>query len=283
VLIPLLWKTTGPGPAAAVATARADSDLIALIVTVVIAAHGRSFCQRRVDSLAGSVVFSNITAWRGGKPADYHGRMSNSVPSTVLAIGLPAGGKLIASASSRAQSPECSAAANLQMQIAPWIASISCQFLILRLLKPLIDIVRGLPSPPAEALQEFSKAAAELQPCLFAQTAAGVLPFIRDLLCLEIQSLNCLQRNLQSMATLAASEPSAVAASDVKTVVDSYQPMVGLLKLASGLFEIAGLDSPQEPALAPGTDAKSLAADQDTLASFIVTLQTAADSLGGCQ
>ena len=137
--------------------------------------------------------------------------MLNSVPSTVLAIGLPAGGKLVASASLRTQSAECSAAANLQVQIAPWIASISCQFLILRLLKPLIDIVRGLPSPTAEALQEFSKAAAELQPCLFAQTAAGVLPFIRDLLCLEIQSLNCLQHNLQSMTTLAAFEPSAVA------------------------------------------------------------------------
>ena len=85
------------------------------------------------------------------------------------------------------------------------------------------------------------------------------------------------------MTTLAAFEPSAVAASDVKSVVDSYQPMVRLLKLASGLFEIAGLDSPQAPALAAGADAKSLAADQDTLASFIVTLQTAADALGGCQ
>jgi hypothetical protein len=112
-----------------------------------------------------------------GIDPDYHSRMSNSVPSTVLAIGLPAGGKLVASASLRTQSPECSAAANLQMQLAPWIASISCQFMILRLLKPLIDIVRGLPSPPAEALQEFSKAAAELQSCLFAQTAARCFAF----------------------------------------------------------------------------------------------------------
>ena len=122
----------------------------------------------------------------------------------------------------------------------------------------------------------------ELQPDFLAQTPAGILPFIRDLLCLEIQSLNCLRRNLQSMARLAAAEPSAVAASEVQSVVDSYQPLVGLLELASGLFEIAGLAPPHGPALAAGIDPGSLAADQNTITTFIATLQTAVDGLGGC-
>jgi len=209
--------------------------------------------------------------------------MSNSVPSTIRAVGLPGGGKLVASATLKTQSPACTAVTNLQAQIAPWLAAISCQFLILKLLKPLIQIVRALPGAAPSALQEFSQAAEDLVPCLLAPSPAGVLPFVRDLLCLEIESLNCLRLNLQSMAKLAAVEPSAVSASDIQGVLDSYQPIVGLLELANALVGSVGIGSLQAPPLAAGTDADSLAADQETLAAFVATLQVAVDSIGGCQ
>lgn len=216
-------------------------------------------------------------------PADYYSRMPNSVPSTIRAVQLPEGGKLVASGTLQSQSAGCTAAANLQMQVAPWLAVMSCQFQILKLLKPLIDIVSTLPNPSVPALQEFSKAAEGLLPWLLASAPAGVLPFVRDLLCLEIESLNCLRRNLLAMARLTEAEPSAVSAAEVQSVIDSYQPIAGLLELAGTLLGIAGLDSLQAPALAGGTDPASLAADQETIASFVTTLQTAVDSIGGCQ
>ena len=157
----------------------------------------------------------------------------------------------------------------------------SCQFLILKLLRPLIDIVRALPNPPVAALQEFMKAAEELLPCFEAQTPAGVLPFVRDLLCLEIRSLTCLRRNLESMEKLAAAQPSAVTGSEVQAVIDSYQPMVGLLDAASGLFQIVGLNL-KAPPLMVGDDPSALAADQEIVGGFIDSLRTIVDGLGGC-
>jgi hypothetical protein len=208
--------------------------------------------------------------------------MSNSTSTTVQSIALPAGGKLLASATLKQQSADCSAATNLQIQIAPWIASISCQVQILRLLKPLIDIIGNPANPPTAAIQEFAKAAAALGPCLVAQTPAGVLPFLRDLLCLEIRSLTCLRHHLQLMAKLAATQPSAVTASEVQSAVDSYQPIAGLLELAGGLFQIVGVSPPQAPPLAPGIDPASLASDEEIVTGFTASLQSMVDALGGC-
>jgi len=208
--------------------------------------------------------------------------MSKSESSAIPAIEVPIAGQLLGFANLKMQSTECSAATNLQTQIAPFIASMSCQLKVLKLLKPLIDVIHGLPNPPVHALQEFSMAANDLAPWLLLSTPLGVLPFVRDLLCLEIRSLNCLLRNLQTITALAA-DPSAVAASEVQSVLDSYPPIIGILNLASGLFQLAGLTIPKAPTLAAGTDPDSLAADQSAVATFTAALQTAADALGGCQ
>jgi len=208
--------------------------------------------------------------------------MSKSESSAIPAIEVPIAGQLLGFANLKMQSTECSAATNLQTQIAPFIASMSCQLKVLKLLKPLIDVIHGLPNPPVHALQEFSMAANDLAPWFLLSTPLGVLPFVRDLLCLEIRSLNCLLRNLQTITALAA-DPSAVAASEVQSVLDSYPPIIGILNLASGLFQLAGLTIPKAPTLAAGTDPDSLAADQSAVATFTAALQTVADALGGCQ
>ena len=122
-------------------------------------------------------------------------------PDTALSILLPTGEKLVASPTLKTQAPECSAASNLQMQLAPWIASMTCQLAMLKLIRPLVDVVGGLPTPAPKAIQEFMKAAAGIQPCLVAATPAGILPFLRQLLCFEIQSLGCLRQNLQTIAS----------------------------------------------------------------------------------
>jgi hypothetical protein len=209
--------------------------------------------------------------------------MPDSASSTIPAIELPTGGQLLGFADLKIRSTECSADTNLQTQVAALIASMTCQLKILKLLKPLIDVIQGLPTPPVRALQEFSEAAADLVPCLLVPTPAGVLPFLQGLLCLEIRSLNCFLRNLQAMVTLPGVKPSAVAASEVRSVLDSYQPIIGILDLARGLFQIAGLTIPKAPTLSGKIDSVSLTTDQSSVAAFTAALQTVADSLGGCQ
>jgi hypothetical protein len=208
--------------------------------------------------------------------------MSKSESSAIPAIEVPIAGQLLGFANLKMQSTECSAATNLQTQIAPLVASMSCQLKVLKLLKPLIDVIKGLPNPPVPALQEFSRAANDLAPWLLLSTPSGVLPFVRDLLCLEIRSLNCLLRNLRTITALASTDPSAVAASEVQSVLGSYPPIIGILNLASGLFQLAGVTIPKAPTLAGGTDPGSLAADQSAVATFTAALQTVADALGGC-
>jgi hypothetical protein len=208
--------------------------------------------------------------------------MPSAERSTVVGISLPTGGRLLASATPNVQSGECSAATNLRMQVAPLAATLSCQLAILRLLAPLIKIIVALPNPSVEALQEFGKLAAELEPCITAATTASVLPFARDLICLEIRSLDCLQQNLHTMAGLAATQPSSVADSDVRAVIDSYEPIVGVLELAGGLLQMAGVSPLKAPPLAQGTDLDSLAEDQKVIAEYVAALQTVADALGGC-
>jgi hypothetical protein len=67
-------------------------------------------------------------------------------------------------------------------------------------------------------------------------------------------------------------DPSVVAASEVRSMLDSYLPIVGILSLASGLFQIAGLTNPQAPALTGGIDRGALTADQSTVIAFTTAL-----------
>lgn len=200
----------------------------------------------------------------------------------MIAVSLPTGGKLLASADLKAGSSECSGAANLATQVAPLLASLSPQLLILKLLKPLIDIVHSLPNPSVTALQEFSKAASDMAPLLLAPTQGSLLPFVRDLICLEIRSLNCLQRALQALATQTAAGHPAVTANEIQSVLDSYEPAVGILELAAGMIRSAGLDIPRAPTLVAGRDPAALSADQKAIAAFVTELQSAADAIGGC-
>jgi len=206
--------------------------------------------------------------------------MPNPTTDTVVSIGLPTGAKLVAYPALKTQSVECSMASNLQMQLAPWLPSMTCQLAVLKLLKPLIDVVAGLPTPAPKSIEEFMKAAEDIQPCLLAASAPGLLPFLRNLLCLEIQSLQCLRRNLQTMAQLTSA--GAVTTAEVSSVVSSYDPITGLLNLAACMFTIAGIAVPQAPQLAPGVDAAALAQDDNIVAGLIATPQTVVDALGGC-
>lgn len=202
----------------------------------------------------------------------YHVGMS-SPSGSLAAIQAPTGATLVGFSNPNPPASECSAIINLQTQLAPLIASMTCQLKILKLLKPLIEVIKGLPNPSVGALQAFAMAAEELVPCLQTSAAPGLLPFLKDLLCLEIKSLNCFLRNLENV--LAGLMPA-------RGVLDSYPPVVATLNLAAELFQLAGLTPPQAPALGNGTDPASLKADHEAVAAFTALLQAVVDALGGC-
>jgi Uncharacterized protein conserved in bacteria len=147
----------------------------------------------------------------------------------------------------------CATTADLQRQVAPWLASTACLLRVLALLKPLIDIVKTLPPQP-RSLVEFAKAAEALQPFLLMNTPASAIPLVKDLLCLSLQSLTCLQ-------SLSPPDQARAAVG-----------IQGVLDLAGVFFGIAGVQSIRLSVL---SDPAGLSAD-------ISAIQAAAATLGGC-
>lgn len=172
------------------------------------------------------------------------------------AVHLPTGGAFhpIAGGAGAGGSGVCATTADLQRQVAPWLASTECLLRVLALLKPLIDIVNTLPSPPPSSLQQFAKAVSAIQPCLMMNTPAGAIPLVRDLLCLTLQSLTCLQ-------SLQPSEQAQAAVG-----------IQGVLDLAQAFFGVAGV---QPIRLSVLTNSGGLAADISAVKAIV-------DALGGC-
>ena len=103
-------------------------------------------------------------------------------------IKLPTGGSFKAFTDiSKGIPTDCSMTFNLALQIAPFLGATECLFKVLKLIKPLIDVVEGLGPPPdpiklGKAIPEFLKAAPPVLECALAVTPFNIIPFIRDLL-----------------------------------------------------------------------------------------------------
>ena len=199
--------------------------------------------------------------------------MPKPVTTSNPKLSLPGGALLQGFPALAAQTAACSATASLLSQVSPLLASMHCQAKVLRLLTPLIDVIRGLPNPPAAAIESFAKAAVDLQPCLAALAPASQIGLARDLICLEIRGLTCFLDNLNS----AMNNPAAA-----RDILSSYAPIVGVLSLARDVFLLAGIDVPQAPSLSGNTDRASLSADAKAVQAFMSGLQSIADVIGGC-
>jgi hypothetical protein len=186
--------------------------------------------------------------WQGGAaPPEQKGTTTVHLPNGAslhpIGVGAGAGGSGV-----------CATTADLQRQVAPWLASTACLLRVLALLKPLIDVVNALPSPSPKSLAAFDKAAADLQPCLTMNTPLGAVPLVRDLLCLTLQSLTCLQ-------TLPPADQARAAVG-----------IQGVLDLGGVFFGIAGVAPIR---LSVVTNPAGLPAD-------ISAIQAVVAALGGC-
>jgi hypothetical protein len=225
-----------------------------------------------------------------------------------LKLRLPTGGTFQAFADiSKGIPTDCSMTFNLMLQLAPFLAAIECPLKILKLLKPLIEIVNSLPGiPPVKAIKEFGEAAADLtESCILkiAVPELAIIPFIQDLLCLILKVLRCFRSQMKSLlaimgpltlqlqtaqadgndelvATIQCAQQNAQ--TQATQLMNSLGPVGVLLDLAGPLFGIAGVQAIQLPALGSATDLNALRSVVKSIQSVEATIQIAADALGGC-
>jgi hypothetical protein len=223
-----------------------------------------------------------------------------------LKITLPTGGTLQAfSDLSQGIPSDCSLTFSLMLQVAPFLASIECLLKVLGLIGPLVEFVKAVPDPIklASTVPKFLKAAEAVMPCVAVVTGLGIIPFLKDLICLIIKALNCFLGQMKTllgiMGGLSLQLTAAQAAGDTDLInaiqceqdnaqalasnmTASIEPIGVILKLAGTLFGIAGMQPITLPAVGSATDLASLNTLVETLQGVVGTLQIAADALGGC-
>lgn len=232
-------------------------------------------------------------------------------PPRTLSISLPSGGELKSIQDiSRGVPTDCSLSFSLLLQISPILASMACILKMLAVLKPLIDVVTGLTKLPPKVdpgeILDLGKAAEDLiQHCFLMLTPAGMIPFLRDILCLILAVLRCLLGEMKTIAgimqgltlqmnlamesgntdlqsALACAQQNA--ANSAQSTAQAIEPITAILDLLSPIFGLTG-QQPITLALPPlGSNA-----DVAALNSVIAVLQTTVDllqdvttALGGC-
>lgn len=198
---------------------------------------------------------------------------------------------------------DCSLTFSLMLQLGPILANLECFVSLLRLIKPLIDVIKGLPFPPVEAIKEFAEAVPPVLECIGKIFGLGIPLFIKDILCLIIKLLKCMIGQLKSLLALVGGLQLQIAAASEEgneellkslecakenamcsgqAAMQAFEPIVVILELAAPLMEIAGQPAIEIPAVAPAEDLESFEQIITTLEEFVDTLQLVADGLGGC-
>ena len=125
-----------------------------------------------------------------------------------------------------------------------------CQFQILDLLKPLIEIIQGLPNPPGPAIARFSKRPRHWRHAFWLEPLrVSCLLFAT---CFVSRFEACTASFTTWRTISALQDAGTVSASEVQNVLDSYAPVAGILELAGGLFQVAGLGLPRALVLPVG-------------------------------
>lgn len=222
-------------------------------------------------------------------------------------IHLPTGGTLKGVVDITKGIPDdCSLNFSLILQLAPVMASIECLVKLLKLVKPLIDVIKALgpPDPPTliKVVPEFVKAAEDVLPCLAVPTPLVMIPFVRDILLLIIKILNCVIGQLKSIiallsalslqigaaraegnteleAALVCSQKNAM--TNAEGVMSAIDPILVILSLAEPFMAIAGVAPIKIPTFASAGEAADMQAMITTLETLNKTLQLVADGLGG--
>jgi hypothetical protein len=226
-------------------------------------------------------------------------------PPHDLKITLPSGGSIKALQDmSKAIPSDCALNFSLMLQLAPLLAAMECPLKILKLLKPISDVITNLPAPPGPALvKEVADAAADLAPCFLSITPAGMIPFVRDILCFILSVLRCLIQQMKTLAgivgglsirlasaeeegnqalieTLECAQENSMTA--LAHMMKGLEPVTALLDLLAPMMSIAGVEAIQLPALGDADSVEGIEETITTLEEVVASIQSVVDGLGGC-
>lgn len=216
-----------------------------------------------------------------------------------LEVSLPFGGSVKAFVDTSKGIPnDCSMTFNLMLQIAPLLAALECPMKILKLLEPLIDVVKALPDPIkiAQAVPKFLDAAVDLAPCFAAFAQIPIM--VMDLLRLIRAVLNCLLGQLRSIRNLmnglslrlgeAEGRPELRAqiecaqknaATSAQMLTASIDPIAGVIGLMSTFMGLAGIEL--ELSLDTGSAPPESTEDLDAIIAVLDTAVQAIDAIVG--
>jgi hypothetical protein len=218
-------------------------------------------------------------------------------------LELPTGGTLKGVADITKGIPtDCSLSFSLMLQLGPILANLECIIRVLRLIEPLIDVIKGLPFPPAEAIKKFVDASVDVGECIVKfTTPVGMLPFVRDILCLIIKILGCLIDQLKSIVALMGSlslQFEAAQGNDellanlecaqqnaqtsINSAMQAFEPVLIVLELVAPLMEIAQVGPIEIPTIGSTEDVEQIEQVIGQMEDFVDTLQLVADAAGGC-
>jgi hypothetical protein len=196
----------------------------------------------------------------------------------------------------------CSLNFSLLLQLGPILANLECFIRVLKLIKPLIDIVKGLPFPPVKAIKDFAVAAEQVAECIVSLTTPlGMIPFVKDILCLIIRILRCLLDQMKSLVALMEKLSLAMIAADgnateqalIQCAMDNAQrsanaqlqavePVMVLLQIAAPIFEIAQVGPIEIPTMGGVEGFDEMKTFISGIEGFVETLELLAEPLGGC-
>jgi hypothetical protein len=224
-----------------------------------------------------------------------------------LKVQLPGGGTLSAfSDLSKGVPTDCAMTFSLLMQLGPFLASIECLVKLLKLVEPLIEVIKALPDPIAigKAVPKFLEAVPPVLDCVLSFTPVGLVPFIRDLLCLILKVLKCFLGQLKSILKIMEGTALQIsiaestgndellqslncaqnnAATQAQHLTSSLEAVGVILDLAGDLMQIVGVKPIKLPTLGSQADIASLHQVVETMQGVVATIQVVVDALGGCQ
>jgi len=228
-------------------------------------------------------------------------------PPKPITLHLPGGATMTSfSDLSKGVPTDCAMTFSLLLQIAPFLAATECVVKVLKFVQTIVDVIKGATAPTdlISAIPKIVQAAEPVIECALSFTPLGLIPFIRDLLCLIIKVLKCFLSQLTSVMkilnetvlqisiaqangndelvqSLTCAQNNAM--TQAQHLTSSLEALSVILDLAGDLMQIAGVQPIKLPSIGTQTDVNGLNQVAQTIQELVATLQIAADLLGGCQ
>jgi hypothetical protein len=223
-----------------------------------------------------------------------------------LKVQLPGGGTLSAfSDISKGIPTDCAMTFSLIMQLGPFLAATACLVKVLKFVQTAVDVLKSASNPISlvSSIPKVVQAAEPVIECALSFTPSGLIPFIRDLLCLILKVLKCFRDQMASilkileqtgpqiqiaqqsgndelLQSLQCAQDNAM--TQAQQMTQSLEALSILLDLAGDLMQIVGVDPIKLPKLGAQVDLSSLNQFVQTVQQVEATIQIVVDALGGC-